>query len=51
MRIIGITGPSGAGKGAVSAYLANKYGFRIIDADKVYHGIISRPSDFVRELS
>lgn len=51
MLIIGITGPSGAGKGAVSAYLANKYGFRIIDADKVYHGIISRPSDCVRELS
>lgn len=50
MYIIGITGPSGAGKGAVSEILANKYGYKIIDADKVYHGIISSPSDCVNEL-
>ena len=51
MLIIGITGPSGAGKGAVSEYLSTKYGFKIIDADKVYHDIISAPSDCVRELT
>lgn len=50
MFIIGITGPSGAGKGAASEYLKSKYGYRIIDADQVYHGIISAPSDCVSEL-
>lgn len=51
MFIIGITGPSGAGKGAASEYLNTKYGYRIIDADKVYHDIISAPSDCVSELT
>lgn len=51
MLIIGITGPSGAGKGAVSKYLNEKYGFKVIDADKVYHAIISAPSDCVSELA
>ncbi len=50
MFIIGITGPSGAGKGAVSEYLNTQYGYRIIDADRVYHDIISAPSDCVNEL-
>ena len=50
MLIIGITGPSGAGKGAVSEILAKKYAFKIIDADKVYHNIISAPSECVKEL-
>ena len=51
MRIIGVTGPSGAGKGAVSEYMKTEYGFKVIDADKVYHDIISAPSDCVRELT
>ena len=51
MRIIGVTGPSGAGKGAVSEYMNIAHGFKVIDADKVYHDIISAPSDCVRELS
>lgn len=50
MLIIGVTGPSGAGKGAVSDYLKSKYGFKIIDADRVYHDIISAPSPCVSEL-
>ena len=50
MVILGVTGPSGAGKGAVSEILARKYGYKIIDADKVYHNIISAPSDCVSEL-
>ena len=51
MKIIGVTGPSGAGKGAVSEYMMTAHGFKIIDADKVYHDIISAPSDCVRELA
>ena len=50
MRIIGVTGPSGAGKGAVSEYMRNAHGFKVIDADLVYHDIISAPSECVREL-
>ena len=50
MIIIGITGPSGAGKGAVSEILARKYGYKVIDADQVYHNIISVPSECVNEL-
>ena len=51
MRIIGLTGPSGAGKGAISEYMATAHGFKVIDADKVYHDIISAPSDCVKELA
>ena len=49
MRLIGITGPSGSGKSAASEYL-KKYDFKVIDADLVYHEIISQPSDCVKEL-
>ena len=49
MVIIGITGPSGSGKGAVSEYLKSADGFTIIDADRVYHDIISFPSDCVSD--
>lgn len=51
MMIIGITGPSGSGKGAVSEYLKSAYDFKVIDADRVYHHIISFPSDCVSELA
>ena len=51
MVIIGITGPSGAGKGAVSEYLKATHGFSVIDADCVYHEIISKPSNCVTELT
>jgi dephospho-CoA kinase len=49
MFVIGITGPSGAGKGAASEYLISK-NVRVIDADLVYHGVISPPSDCLDEL-
>ncbi len=49
MIVIGITGPSGAGKGVVSDILY-KHGFYIIDADAVYHRIISPPSPCLDEL-
>lgn len=50
MVIIGITGPSGAGKGVVSEILRTKYGYHTIDADKVYHGLVSSPSECLNEI-
>ena len=49
MFVIGITGPSGAGKGAASGYLVSK-NVSVIDADAVYHSVISPPSDCLDEL-
>lgn len=49
MVTIGLTGPSGAGKSAVSEIM-RQYGFHVIDADKVYHDIISPPSACLDEL-
>ena len=40
---IGVTGPSGAGKGAFSACLARR-GLPVIDADAVYHELLTPPS-------
>lgn len=50
MTVIGITGPSGAGKGEVSRILKEKYGFPILDADKIYHSLVSAPSDCLNEI-
>ena len=50
MTVIGITGPSGAGKGKASEILKSKYGFSIIDADNVYHSLVSKPSDCLDEI-
>ena len=49
MLIIGITGPSGSGKGAASSYLYSK-GAKVIDADAVYHSLITPPSPCIDEL-
>ena len=49
MFVIGITGPSGAGKGVVSEYLISQ-NVNVIDADVVYHEVISPPSDCLDEL-
>ena len=49
MLIIGITGPSGSGKGAASGYLYSK-GAKVIDADAVYHDLITPPSPCIDEL-
>lgn len=51
MLVIGLTGPSGAGKGEVSRILQG-YGANIIDADAVYHALLIPPSpclDALRE--
>lgn len=44
MKIIGLTGQSGAGKGAVSEILREE-GFYVIDCDKVYHSLLVPPSE------
>lgn len=42
MMLIGLTGPTGAGKGTASA-IFRKYGIPSIDADKVYHELLLNP--------
>lgn len=49
MLIIGLTGPSGAGKGEVGALLAS-LGVPCIDTDALYHRIITPPSPCLDEL-
>lgn len=50
MVTIGITGPSGAGKGAVSNIM-RQCGLYVIDADKVYNDIITPPSECLCEIA
>ena len=49
MKIIGLTGPSGSGKGFCSEILISK-GIPSIDTDAVYHELISGPTDCTSEL-
>ena len=49
MFVIGVTGPSGAGKSVVATHLGG-YGVNVIDADSVYHSIITPPSRCLDEL-
>ena len=49
MKIIGLTGPSGSGKGELCAILA-KFGICCIDTDRVYHQLLIPPSDCLNEL-
>ncbi len=49
IKIIGITGPSGAGKSYLSSVLKHK-GLPIIDADRVYHSLLTKDSDCTRAL-
>lgn len=49
MLTIGLTGPSGAGKGLVARLCAD-YGIPSIDADQVYHQLLVPPSDCLLEL-
>ncbi len=50
MTVIGITGPSGAGKGVVSDILEGCGAF-VIDCDKVYENVVTPPSECLDELS
>ena len=49
MRIIGITGQSGSGKGYLSCELA-KLGYIHLDADAIYHGLLLSNGDMKSEL-
>lgn len=50
MKVIGLTGPTGAGKGAVSSAFLRQYGIPAIDTDQVYHALLIPPSDCLNEL-
>ena len=50
MLIIGLTGPSGAGKGTIASLFA-AYGVPSIDTDAVYHDLLMPPSDCLNELA
>lgn len=50
MLVIGLTGPTGAGKGEVSKIFAH-YGIPVINADRVYHELIAPPSSCLQELA
>ena len=49
MKIIGLTGQSGAGKGAVAALFA-EHGIPAVDTDAVYHELLVPPSPCLDEL-
>ena len=49
MKIIGLTGPSGAGKGFCYGFFS-KYDVPCIDADDIYHKLLIPPSACVNEL-
>ncbi len=48
--ILGLTGPSGAGKGVVAQRLRDAHGFAWIDTDAVYHTLTNAPSACLDEL-
>lgn len=50
MLVIGLTGPTGAGKGEVAAIFA-RYGIPVINADRIYHDLIKPPSSCLQELT
>ena len=50
IRVFGLTGPSGAGKGAACRIFA-KYGVPSIDTDAVYHELLEHSNALTNELS
>ena len=50
MLIVGLTGPSGAGKGVVASLFAT-HGIPSVDTDKVYHDLLVPPSACLDELT
>lgn len=50
MKILGLTGPSGAGKGTAAA-IFQKLGIPSIDTDAVYHKLLEDSGDITNELS
>ena len=50
MLVLGLTGPSGAGKGLVGEALSAR-GFPVLDTDAVYHTLVSVSSPCTQELA
>ena len=50
MKIIGITGKSGAGKSTVCEILKDKYNVEIIDADKIARTLTQRKTRYLEEI-
>ncbi len=50
MRVIGLTGPSGAGKGSAAALLSS-YDIPHINCDEIYHSLLFAGSDCTNELA
>ena len=50
MLIVGLTGPSGAGKGMIASLFA-RFGVPSIDTDEVYHDLLIPPSACLDELT
>ena len=50
MLVIGLTGPTGAGKGEVAS-ICTRYGIPVVNADRVYHELIAPPSSCLQELT
>lgn len=49
MKVIGLVGTTGSGKGAVSEFF-KEFGFAVIDTDAVYHEMMRGPSPCLDEL-
>lgn len=49
MKVLGLTGPTGAGKTTVLKYLQEK-GAQVLDCDKIYYEMLSSHADLRREL-
>ncbi len=49
IKIIGITGPSGSGKSAITEHFASR-GIMTVDADAVYHSLLLPPSDCLNAI-
>ncbi len=48
-KIIGVTGPSGAGKGLFCSYLA-EFGCTVVDCDKIAHSVTKKGSECLNDL-
>jgi dephospho-CoA kinase len=49
MKVIGLTGPTGSGKGVFGSYLSEK-GIPVADTDAIYHGIIGKDGPCMEAL-
>ena len=48
--VIGVTGPTGAGKSTVTEFLSKKYNLFIIDADKIARQVTAKKSPALKEI-